>query len=143
MYTHLTLDQDLANTLGIFCRDLLRRGTPMIESICHAARLVHPYAVVLVVLLDSQPVRKVRAQRVPGRQRLVSRILERFGRFGRLAQILGQQQVVFVQAPGLIVPRNEALVQSRRRRARQQFRVCREFGVLETKNDGCVSPTWR
>ena len=62
---HLTLDQDLANTLGIFCRDLLRRGTPLIESIRHAARLVHPYAVVLLVLLDGQARWEVRAQKVP------------------------------------------------------------------------------
>ena len=87
--THLTLDQDLANTLGIFCRDLLRRRTPMIEGICHAARLVYPYAVDLVVLLDGQSMRKIRAQRVPRRQRLVSRVLEYIEPFGQLAQVLG------------------------------------------------------
>jgi len=133
MCPHLTLDQDLANSLGIFCRDLLRRGTPMIECICHAARLVHPHAdvvVVVVVLLDGQPMREVRAQQVPRGQRFVSRVLEHSSTFGRLVQVRGQQEVVFVQTPRLVVPCDEALVQRRRRRAGQYLRVCREFGVL-------------
>lgn len=129
MCPHLACDQDLTNPLGIFCRNMLWRRAPLVERVCHAARLVHVHAVGCVV--DGQSLREVRAQWITRRQRLVSRVLNRCSHFGLIAQVLGQQQVVFTQAPRLRMPCDDAVAQRRRRRARQHFPVCRKVGILQ------------